>query len=101
MKTLVLGIGAFGFAVLHHLSKNNPDTTFYAYEKDETVFCHVKKTSTHPYFFDRTKLPNNIEYIDIDDILPDIDVVIIAIPTQFIAISFEALKPNSNQELLC
>lgn len=92
MKTLILGIGAFGFAVLKHLSENNPDTTFYAYERDETVFSHVKDNSTHPYFFDGAKLSGNIEYVNAEDVLADMDVVVIAIPAQFIASSFEALK---------
>ncbi len=92
MKTLVLGIGAFGFAILKHLAENNSDTTFYAYEKDEIVFSHVKENNSHPYFFDGVKLPNNIEYVDVEDVLSDMDVVIIAIPAQFIAMSFEGLK---------
>ena len=92
MKTLILGIGAFGFAVLKHISENNPDQTLYAYERDETVFSHVKQNHTHPYFFDGAKLPSNIEYVEVDDVLSDMDIVIIAIPAQFIASSFEALK---------
>ncbi|MDC0506205.1 NAD(P)-binding domain-containing protein [Candidatus Gracilibacteria bacterium] len=92
MKTLVLGIGAFGFAILKHLSESNPDTTFYAYERDESVFTHVKQNNTHPYFFDGAKLPNNIEYVDVDEVLADMDLVVIAIPAQFIPSSFEELK---------
>ncbi len=92
MKTLVLGIGAFGFAILKHLAESNPDTTFYAYEKDETVFSHIRSSSSHPYFFDGTKLPNNIEYVNVEDVLSDMDLIIIAIPAQFIASSFETLK---------
>jgi len=92
LKTLVLGIGAFGFAILKHLGENNPDTTFYAYERDETVFSHVKKTRAHPYFFDWAQLPDNIEFVDVEVILTDMDLVVIAIPAQFIASSFEALK---------
>lgn len=89
MKTLVLGIGAFGFAVLKHLSENNPEETFYAYEKNHKTFQHIQDTSTHPYFFDGLQLPNNIEYVDVEEVLSDMDIVIIAIPAQFIAMSFE------------
>ena len=84
MKTLVLGIGAFGFAILKHLAESNPDTTFYAYERDETVFNHVKQNNTHPYFFDGAKLPENIELVsDTAKLLPEIDIIISVIPCQF------------------
>ena len=92
MKTLVLGIGAFGFAILKHLWENNPEHTFYAYEKSETVFSHIKKNNTHPYFFDGVQLGQNITYVNIDDVLWDINLCIIALPTQRIISSFEHLK---------
>jgi len=51
MKTIILGGGMFGFAILKHLGENNPQEEFYVYERDEGVFNSLKTKRENPYFF--------------------------------------------------
>lgn len=85
MKILTLWLWAFGFAINKVLWENNPDNKFYAYELNDEVSSSIKNTRKHPFFFEWYFLPENIEIIDsLDDIIWDIDLLIIAIPVQFI-----------------
>ena len=93
MKTIVLWIWAFGFAVLKHISDNNNDVIFYAYEKDEKVFDYIKKNKSHPYFFDGTKLGNNIVFVDdLKDVISQMDLIISVIPCQFASLAMNDIK---------
>ncbi|MFK7779969.1 MAG: hypothetical protein QM490_02380 [Candidatus Gracilibacteria bacterium] len=93
MKILTLGLGAFGFAVNKLLGENNPDRIFYGFELNKKIVTSLKKTRKHPFFFEGYKLPENIEILDsYDDIISDIDLLIIAIPAQFISASIDGFK---------
>ncbi len=85
MKILTLGVWAFGFALLTHISRKHPDTYLYAYEKDHTSVAYMKENGYHPFFFPGVPVPKNIEFVnDFRGILPSIDVVLLVIPNQFI-----------------
>lgn len=85
MKVLTLWLGAFGFAINKHLWENNIDKKFYAYEINEKIFISLNNTRYHPNFFSGYKIPNNIEVVnDIENLIQDIDLLILAIPAQFI-----------------
>lgn len=84
MKTLIVWVWAFWFAILNHLSKNNKNTIFYAYEKDCFVLSNLKNTRENPYFFSWTKLWENVIFLDDLSSLREFDLIIIAIPVQFI-----------------
>ena len=93
MKVLTLWLGAFWFAINKLIWENNPESIFYAYELNETIVEKIKQTREHPFFFEWYKLPNNIEILDdYDDIIWDIDLLIIAIPVQFIWLSIDWFK---------
>jgi glycerol-3-phosphate dehydrogenase len=85
-------------AILNHLSKTHKNSTFFAYEKNKESFEYMIKNRKNKYFFTEENLSENIEILEnIDDILPEIDLIIIAIPNQFVK-SFiseikEKLKP--------
>ena len=97
MKILTLGLGAFGFAINKLIWENNlkqayakslwqEEVKIYAYEINKDVVNKIKTTREHPFFFSGYKLPKNIEIIDnYDEIIWKIDLLIIAIPTQFIS----------------
>ncbi|MCD5374861.1 hypothetical protein LR010_00220 [Candidatus Gracilibacteria bacterium] len=92
-KILILGLGAFGFAVAKHLGENNPDTTIYASEINPEIYNSISDTRTHPYFFEGVKLPENIELIaDTQDFLPEVDIIISIIPCQFVGGAFSGMK---------
>ena len=92
MKTIIIWVWAFWFAILNHLSKNHPETEFFAYEKDEFVLQHLKNTRENPYFFSGVKLRENITFLDNLDRLSEFDLVIIAIPAQFVGSFVEGIK---------
>lgn len=94
MKTIIIWVWAFWFAILNHLSKNNKNTTFYAYEKDTFVLESLKTTRENPYFFSWTKLWENIVFLNTLDSLSDFDLIIIAIPAQFVWSFVNNIKNN-------
>jgi len=94
MKSIIIWIGAFWFAIINHLAKNNPDKTFFAYEKDIYILDSLKKTGENPYFFPWIKLPQNIEFLTNLNSLSEFDLVIIAIPAQFISSFISEIKNN-------
>lgn len=96
MKTIIIWVWAFGFAILNHLSKNNPNTNFFAYEKDELVLKNLKTTRENPYFFSGVKLKENVIFLDNLETLSEFDLVIIAIPAQFIWKFVKDIKNNLN-----
>lgn len=93
---LILWLGAFGYAVACYLGKNNPQLHFYAAEKNSEIRESLQDTRKHPYFFknipDNT-LPENIQLIEnIEEIIPEIDIIISIIPCQFVADAFSEMK---------
>nr|MDD3720407.1 hypothetical protein [Candidatus Gracilibacteria bacterium] len=93
MKTLIIGVGAFGFAILKHLSEKNNNDVFYAYEKNDLVINYLKNFRKHPYFFDGFKLGENILFVDkLEEILPNIDLLILALPCQLVPPFIESIK---------
>lgn len=98
MKVLTLGLGAFGFAINMVLGKNHPGEIFYAYEKNTEVTQTLLQSRQHPFFFAGYTLPENIEVLEeYTSNISDVDVLILAIPAQFISQALahikDALKP--------
>ena len=85
MKILTLWLWAFWFAINKHLWENNQDMTFYGLELKKDICKSLIKTREHPYFFTWYKLPINIKVINsYNSIIWYIDLLILAIPAQFI-----------------
>ncbi len=92
-KILILGLGAFGFAIARHLGKNNHEQIFHASEVNTEIFDVIQKDRKHPYFFDGATLPDNIKLCsDIDSLLPEVDIIISVIPCQFLGEAFADMK---------
>ncbi len=101
MKTLVIWVWAFWLAILNHLSKTHSEKTFYAYEKNKESLSFMKEKRENPYFFVWEKLSENIKLLDeITEILPSIDLIIIAIPNQFIKSLIKEIKPFLKQNVI-
>ncbi len=94
MKTIIIWVWAFWFAVLNHISKNHPNTEFFAYEKDEFVLQHLKNVWENPYFFSWVKLEKNVIFLDNLERLREFDLIIIAIPAQFVGDFVWNIKNN-------
>lgn len=86
MKTLVVWLGAFWFAISNHLAHLHPEKIFFSYEKDEAIIRSVSTTRMHPYFFPGVRLPENVHCVDdILSILKEVNIIIIIIPIPFVA----------------
>lgn len=86
MKSIVIGMWAFWFAIAHHIARNNPDQHFYAYERDLHIVDTIGQTRNHPYFFPGVVLSRNVECVDnILDIIGDMDVIMVVIPIPFLS----------------
>lgn len=94
MKICVFWAGAFWFALLKLFWENKKIESIYAYEKDKTIIDYLARHNTHPYFFEWVSLSDRIIFItDFKDILSTIDIIIFAIPSQFIPSFLPELKP--------
>lgn len=92
-KILILGLGAFGFAIAKHLGENNPQQKIYASEVNTEIFDAIRKDRKHPYFFDGATLPANIELCsDVERLLLEIDIIVSVIPCQFLGGAFANMK---------
>lgn len=92
MNVLVFWVGAFWFAMIKHIA-DNPDIKVFAYEQDEFTLDFLKKYSAHPYFFEWIKVPERVNFTkNYKNILSEIDVIIIAIPCQFIPALIHDIK---------
>jgi glycerol-3-phosphate dehydrogenase (NAD(P)+) len=81
--------------MLQYLAKLHPDTIFYGYEKDPIAREYLRGERKHPYFFPGVTLEKNIELIsDPEDILSDVELLIIAIPNQFITPAISEIKDH-------
>ena len=97
MKTLVFWVWAFWFAILNHISKNNPKKTFYAYDKLDIVLKNVVEKREHPYFFPWVKIWENIEIVNnLEKTLATIDLIIIAMPSQVVVETISWIKNHLN-----
>lgn len=95
MKILFVWLWAFWFAMINHISneKNFKNHIIYWYEKDINVFEYLSKNRENPYFFNWVKLDDRIILLsDIVDILSDIDLIVLAIPSQFVGVFIENIK---------
>lgn len=95
MKTLVVWVWAFWFAILKHLSSINPLKTFFAVEKDELTLKTLLEKRENPYFYSWIKLWKNIEFFSSENFdYSSFDLIIIAIPAQFVWSFLDSIKSN-------
>jgi glycerol-3-phosphate dehydrogenase (NAD(P)+) len=93
MKVFTFGIGMFGFAVLNHISDNEKHQ-FFAYEKSEEVSHALIEDRKHPYFFQDTILNPRVQIVsDYSTVLPEMDLVLMIIPYQFLRGFMEEIQP--------
>lgn len=95
MKTLVVWVWAFWFAILKHLSSLNKNKTFFAIEKDELTLKTLLEKRENPYFYNWVKLWENIEFFSSENFdYSSFDLIIVAIPAQFVWGFLDGIKSN-------
>lgn len=82
MKVLVLGAGAYGLALASVLNDKNKVTVYSVIEKE---IDDLKKTYQNNKLFPNIELSRDINFTNnIDDSIKDTELIIVAIPTNFI-----------------
>ena len=95
MKTLIIWVGAFGFAVLKHLSQNHREIHFFASEINFEILTSLQQKRQSPYFFEWVTLWENITFLDGKNVdYSEYDLLIVAIPAQFVGWFFENIKSS-------
>jgi glycerol-3-phosphate dehydrogenase (NAD(P)+) len=93
MNVCLFWVGAFGFAMLKLIEKSPAISALYAYEQDMTSLNYLKTHNKHPYFFEWVEVNSRIIFTDdYESILPRVDIIIIAIPSQFILPFLPSIK---------
>jgi len=100
MKTLILWLWAFGFAIAKTIWENNPEKIFYSYDVNKEILAVTKKTRKHPYFFNWYTLPENIKLLENIDDLETYDLLIITIPAQFISSFISDIKSKLKENII-
>ncbi len=93
MKVLTFWMWMFGFAILD-LIWDNSDCEFFAYEQNEHTTKIIQDTRRHPFFFQNTKLHSQVQILtEYEKILPEIDIILLVIPYQFLQTFIVKIKP--------
>jgi len=92
-KILILGAGAFGFAIAKLVSENHYGKEIFIFDVNEEFIEHIHKTRTHPIFHENTKLPAHVTATkNLEKAVKGADLIILAIPTKFIRDSIKEFK---------
>ncbi|NQV91456.1 NAD(P)H-dependent glycerol-3-phosphate dehydrogenase [Candidatus Woesearchaeota archaeon] len=100
-KIAVVGAGAFGYALALLLSKTHSEIQVYAYDVIEEVITTLQETKHHPYFHKDCEISSNlIPTSDKEEGLKDAEVVLLAVPAQYLRGALESLKDLVPQEAI-
>lgn len=93
MNIFVFWIGAFWYAILRHIENSPECIGLYATDNDEFTINFLKKFRRHPYFYEGVKLGDKAIFtMNYKDIVPSIDLIIIATPSQKVLELVRGLK---------
>ncbi|MFT4304707.1 MAG: NAD(P)-binding domain-containing protein [Candidatus Woesearchaeota archaeon] len=102
MKVSIYGIGNFGYAILKHLDKYSNEEIF-AYDENKEKINYLKKHRKHPQFHKNFKISKKINIVDnIEDLLIDSDILILALKSNFIREALKKCKPylKNNKKII-
>lgn len=97
MNILILGAGAYGLALANVLADKNKVTVYSIIEKE---INDLNKTYKNEKLFPNVELSKKINFTnDIDTAVKNIDLIIIAIPTNYIEDTIKLLKNKINENI--
>jgi len=88
-KILVIGSGAWGTALANHLAYNNHQV--FLYTRQIADVKQINETHHNPKVFSQYQLSSNITALN--EYLPDVDLVFLAVPSDKVIEVFDQLKP--------
>ena len=96
---LVLGNGGFGTALALVLHEGGRDVRVWGNDPDYTR--EIERSRENPKFLPGVRLPDEIRYSPrIEELVPGVEVVVSAIPTQFLRASLERLREHLPGDVL-
>lgn len=102
MKVSVIGVGAFGFSLLHHLDKKNVvDCELWAFDAYEELMTHLKKERTHLFFHKGFKLSDKVIFASsLEEAVKDADIIILALTSDMIRQALRDMKPFLKKKVI-
>jgi glycerol-3-phosphate dehydrogenase (NAD(P)+) len=92
-KIAVVGCGAFGYALALLLSKTHSNKEVFAYDVMSEVIETLQQTKKHPFFHTDIEIcPNLLPTKDKEECLKNADLVILAVPAQYLRDALESLN---------
>lgn len=99
-KVLIFGAGNFGSCLASHLGDSQHDV--YMWAREENIVSHFNKHKRNPVYLKDHEFPANITAVGPEvpskEFMEDMDVLIFAIPTQFLRDNLRTLRPKLNTE---
>lgn len=93
-KVLIFGAGNFGSCLASHLGDSQHDV--YMWSREESIVKHFNLHHRNPVYLQDHQFPTNITAVGPEmpgrDFLNEMDVLLFAIPTQFLRYFFRALS---------
>lgn len=101
-KIAVIGVGAFGYAIIKHLDRNNKGRyVLHIFDVDKEVMNHIKKYGSHKYFHKNAKLTKKVKIEEAyENLIKDAHIVILAVPSNVIKYVIEGMKPYLSKKVI-
>ncbi|MBT4604680.1 NAD(P)-binding domain-containing protein [archaeon] len=99
----ILGAGAFGFAMAHVLSNNNPNIHITLFDIQEAAIKHIQDTKEHLFFHKGIKLPSNVSATtNLDEAINNKapQIILLAVPSKFARSAFNNLNGKIPQNTI-
>ncbi len=87
-KISIVGFGAFGFAMCHHISNRlsanaNHSSRIFVYDADEELLSYLERKRKHKYLLRKHTLGSNVKICHSEEeLLDDTELIILCIPVQ-------------------
>lgn len=98
-KVTILGAGAFGYAMAKIVAENHSEKKVFLYDIQKDCISHIQEKRQHPFFHPGVKIPDNIfATTNCSESIKDADLIILAIPSQFLRSAASEFKKTFNKK---
>lgn len=102
MNISIIGLGYFGFALLKHLdSKKEKNFTLLARDRKKELIDNLQKNKKHTLFHSNTTISENIIFSEnLSEIIPQSDIIILAVPSTAIKEVIKNITPYITKKVI-
>ncbi|MDD2516354.1 MAG: NAD(P)-binding domain-containing protein [Candidatus Gracilibacteria bacterium] len=100
---IIFGLGQFGYAVMKHLDRNLDYSRFnlIGFEKNDEIIKSLKETKRHPFWFVDSGISENVIIASSSEkALEKVNILILAVPSNFLLSTLEDFKKNIKNEII-